>query len=99
MLLTSNYGAFGLHLLIQRNMEFAINYNHGYVVCLLQYDEGWHRKRFFPLRNFGEHQGDARIFKEVDCPSLNDAQLKMLIKNYRNDIIYKRINSRRFVRE
>ena len=54
-------------------MEFAINYNNGYVVCLVAYDETWKRKRFFPLRNFGEHQGDARLFKEADCPDLTDA--------------------------
>lgn len=80
-------------------MEFAINYLNGYNVCLVAYDENWKRKRFFPLRNFGEHQGDARIYKEVDCPSLTDAQLRMLIKSYRNSTIYKRINSKRFVKE
>lgn len=80
-------------------MEFAINYDNGYVVCLVAYDEQWRRKRFFPLRNFGEHQGDARLFKEVDCPNLSDAQLRMLIKSYNPKVIYKRINSRRFVKE
>jgi hypothetical protein len=65
----------------------------------LAYDEKWKRKRFFPLRNFGEHQGDARMFKEVDCPELTDSQLRMLIKSYDNRIIYKRINGRRFIKE
>lgn len=83
----------------QNNMEFALQYHNGYVVCLLMYDEGWRRKRYFPLRNFGEHQGDARIYKDVDCPLLTDAQIKMLIKQYRNDIVYKRINSHKFIRD
>ena len=80
-------------------MEFAINYEDGYVVCLVAYDEQWKRKRFFPLRNFGEHQGDARLFKEVDCPNLSDIQLRLLIKSYNPNTKYKRINSRRFVKE
>ena len=80
-------------------MEFAITYNNGYVVNILAYDEKWKRKRFFPLRNFGEHHGDARMFKEVDCPELTDSQLRMLINSYNNKIIYKRINGRRFVKE
>lgn len=80
-------------------MEFAINYEDGYVVCLVAYDEQWKRKRFFPLRNFGEHQGDARLFKEADCPNLSDTQLRLLIKSYNPNTKYKRINSRRFVKE
>ena len=80
-------------------MEFGINYNNGYVVNLIAYDEKWKRKKFFPLRNFGEHQGDARIFKEIDCPSLTDSQLRMLIKTYNPAVIFKRINSKRFIKE
>lgn len=80
-------------------MEFAINYNKGYVVCLVAYDDTWKRKRFFPLRNFGEHQGDARLFKEADCPNMTDAQLRMLIRAYNPTTIYKRINSKRFIKE
>ena len=80
-------------------MEFAISYNNGYVVNLVAYDDTWKRKRYYPLRNFGEHQGDARIFKEADCPNLTDAQLRMLIKSYRSTTIYKRINSKQFIKE
>lgn len=39
------------------------------------------------------------MFKYVDCPELTDNQIRMLIKNYNPDVIYKRINSRRFVRD
>lgn len=80
-------------------MELAINYENGYVVCLVAYDEHWKRKRLFPLRNFGDHQGDAKIFKECDCPDLTDAQLKMLIKNYDPNTVFKRINNKRFIKE
>lgn len=78
-------------------MEFAINYNNGYVVCLVAYDECWKRKRFFPLRNFGDHQGDARLFKEVDCPDLSDVQLRLLIRSYKSSVSYKRINNKKFI--
>lgn len=80
-------------------MEFCINYENGYVVCLVAFDINWGRKRFFRLRNFGEHQGMARIYKEVDCPSLSYAHLQLLIKNYTPNRIYKRISSSRFVIE
>lgn len=80
-------------------MQFGINYDNGYVVCVLMYDERGLIRRWYPLRNFGEHQGDARIFKECDCPRLTDVQISLLTKNYRKDVIYKRINSRRFVVE
>lgn len=76
--------------------EFAINYNNGYIVCLVAYCDTWKRKRFYPLRNFGEHQGDARIFKESDCLDLTDAQILMLIKSYKPTTIFKRLSSKRF---
>ena len=79
-------------------MQFGINWNDGYEVTVLMADEHGYL-RYFPLRNFGEHQGDARIFKEVDCPKLTDAQIRMLIKNYDPKVKYKRISGTRFVRE
>ena len=62
-------------------MQFGINWNDGYEVTVLMVGEHGYL-RHFTLRNFGEHQGDARIFKEADCPNLTDAQIRMLIKNY-----------------
>ncbi len=79
-------------------MQFGINWNDGYEVTVLMVGEHGYL-RHFPLRNFGEHQGDARNFKEVDCPKLTDAQIRMLIKNYDPKVKYKRISGTRFVRE
>ena len=79
-------------------MQFGINWNDGYEVCVLMDDERGLR-RWLPLRNFGLHQGDARIFKEVDCPDLTDAQLRMLIKRFDRSVKYKRINGKHFVKE
>ena len=79
-------------------MKFGINWNDGYEVTVLMVGEHGYL-RHYPLRNFGEHQGAARIFKEVDCPELTDTQLRMLIKNYDPKVKYKRINGKRFVRE
>lgn len=79
-------------------MQFATNYNDGYEVAVLMEDECGFR-RWQPLRNFGEHQGDAKIFKYVDCPKLTDTQLRMLAKHFDRSVKYKRINGKRFIRE
>lgn len=76
-------------------MQFGINWNEGYEVCVLTEDERGLR-RWMPLRNFGEHQGDARIFKEADCPDLTDTQIRLLIKSFDRKKKYKRINSKTF---
>ena len=79
-------------------MQFGINWNDGYEVTVIMPDErGFIRHH--PLRNFGHHQGDARIFKEVDCPKLSDAEIRMLIKQYDKKIKYRRINGRKFIKE
>lgn len=79
-------------------MEFAINYNNGYEVAVLMEDERGQR-RWMPLRNFGERQGDAKCFKYYDCPDLTDTQLRMLIKHFDRSVKYERINGKRFVRQ
>lgn len=79
-------------------MQFGINWNDGYEVCVLMEDERGLR-RWLPLRNFGHRQGDARIFKEVDCPDLTDIQLRMLTKSFDRSVKYERINGKRFVRQ
>ena len=48
-------------------MQFGINWNEGYEVCVLMPDERGLRK-WFPLRNFGDREGDAKAFKYFDCP-------------------------------
>ena len=62
-------------------MWFSLNWNNGYEVGVNMPDEQGYIK-YHPLRNFGEHQGDAKLFQLVDCPKLTDLQLRMLIKNY-----------------
>ncbi len=78
-------------------MQFGINWNDGYEVCALMEDE-WGLRRWLPLRNFGHRQGDARIFKEEDCPDLTEFQLRMLTKRYDSSVKYKRTNGRHFVK-
>lgn len=79
-------------------MQFAINYNDGYEVCvLMENEQGF--VRFHPLRNFGDHQGDAKIYKLHDCPNLSDMQIRALVKNFRREVKYKRVSERRFIRE
>lgn len=79
-------------------MQFGINYNDGYEVAVLMEDERGLR-RWLPLRNFGDRQGDAIVFKYNDCPKLSDAQLRMLIKRFDRNVKYERINERRFVKQ
>lgn len=79
-------------------MQFGINWNDGYEVCILMHDERG-LLRWQPLRNFGDRQGDARIFKEVDCPDLTDTQIRMLVKKFDRNVKYVRINSRRFIKQ
>lgn len=66
------------------------NTSDGYVVSVLR-ENSW-----FPLRNFGERQGDAIEFRYYDCPHLNESQIKMLIRNYDKDRKFIRIDSRHF---
>lgn len=79
-------------------MEFAINWNEGYEVAVLMVYEGGIR-RWRPLRNFGDRQGDAKAFKYLDCPDLSDTQIRMLVKNFDRNVKYERINGRKFLRQ
>ena len=79
-------------------MQFGLEYRDGYEVTVLMEDERGLR-RWHPLRNFGDRQGDAKMFKMVDCPDLTDTQIRMLIKNFDSSVKYERINGRRFVKQ
>ena len=79
-------------------MWYGVNWNDGYEVGVNMVDEHGYF-RYHPLRNFGDHQGDAKMFQEVDCPQLTDLQLRSLIKNYNPSIKYRRINGKRFAKE
>lgn len=75
-----------------------MEYRDGYEVTVLMEDERGLR-RWFPLRNFGDRQGDAKMFKYMDCPKLTDVQIRMLIKYFNRSIKYERVNGRKFIRQ
>lgn len=69
---------------------------HGYIVSVY-YDIDrngnfhWHR-----LRNFGDRQGDAIMFRDYDVPRLDEHSLRLLIKNFDIKRKVERINNRHF---
>lgn len=78
--------------------QFGLEYSNGYVVTALGVKVDGFRK-WFPIRNFGPHQGDARIFKECDVCNLTQNDIIMLANNYNPNRVYRRINAHRFVLE
>lgn len=75
-------------------MNFSICNSHdGYIVMAEVEDRIWK-----PLRNFGDRQGDAIMFRDYDCPKLNDSQIKILVREYSVDKRYKRLSGRKFVK-
>ena len=80
-------------------MEFGINFENGdYVVLvLLRNEENGGFPRWYRLRNFGLRQGDAKCYKNFDCPRLTYRQIKMLIKNYNKNVKWERISCTKFV--
>ena len=83
-----------LHFQTCSEMMFQVENNpEGYVVSCY-HDLQWH-----PLRNFGERQGDARFFKEYDCPKLEDGMIRALIKHYDPSVKYIRLNGGRFKKQ
>lgn len=79
-------------------MTFVLNYNEGYEVCVVMCNERG-QLTTMPLRNFGDRQGDAKIYQEHDCPHLSLEQVKSLAKGFKRSVKYKRISERRFVKE
>lgn len=79
-------------------MRFVLNYNDGYEVGVVMMNEHG-TVTTQPLRNFGERQGDAKIYQEVDCPKLSEPQIRMLVKLYDPEVKYKRVDGIRFVRQ
>ena len=80
-------------------MYFVLNYNEGYEVGVVMWDELYGRQRTYPLRNFGERQGDAKVFQLCDCPHLDLRTIQQLAKRYDSRVKYRRESARRFVRE
>ena len=79
-------------------MRFVLNYNKGYEVGVIMWND-YGRYGTYPLRNFSDRQGDAMIFKMVDCPKLNDYQIRTLIKNYNPDVKYIRVSGTQFKKQ
>lgn len=79
-------------------MRFVLNYNKGYEVGVVMCNDYGHYSTC-PLRNFGDRQGDAIIFKMVDCPKLNDYQIRTLVKNYNPDVKYIRVSGTQFKKQ
>lgn len=79
-------------------MTFVLDYNEGYEVCVV-----WANAMGYittePLRNFGDRQGDAKIYQQHDCQHLSVAQLRALVKNFDRRVKYHRISERRFIRQ
>ena len=79
-------------------MQYSIRWNDGYEVCVLMTNERGYTQ-YYPLRNFGERQGDAIIYKAEDCPKLTEFNLKGLIKRYHKEDKWIRINGRKFIKQ
>ena len=77
---------------------FQIRNENGYIVDVHILDNDgvmrWH-----PIRNFGDRQGDARAYKEFDCPELDEAHLRVLIRQYDPGVKYIRVKKHRFARQ
>lgn len=76
-------------------MIFGLDWNDGYLVSVHILDEKGNG-RWYPLRNFGDRQGDARIYREEDCPKLTEADIKMTIRSYRADVKYIRLGFKKY---
>lgn len=79
----------------QTEMTFVINYNRGYEVGVVMVGEDGYL-RTYPLRNFGQRQGDAMMFRQHDCPRLSMLQIKSLINRYDPSTKYNRIDENTF---
>lgn len=79
-------------------MLFAVNNTaDGYVVEAYMREENG-CGHWYPLRNFGDREGHAKEFANIDCPKLTDIQLRQLAKRYDKSFVYKRVSSVRFLR-
>lgn len=55
--------------------------------------------RWRPLRNFGWFEGHANEFKDIDCPKMEERQLKILADRYRPEVKYYRVNGKQFKKQ
>lgn len=82
-------------------MQFQIsNTPQGYVVeAYVVDDPNSLRGHWYPLRNFGDREGDARAFQHYDCPQLPDTIIQALIRAYNPETKYIRVSSARFIKQ
>jgi len=70
----------------------------GYVVGIYLRDEygmgHWHR-----LRNFGDSEGDAKAFRDIDLPELTDVKITALIRQYDHCTVYRRAGKNRYIKQ
>ena len=79
-------------------MMFQIsNTDKGYVVEAFWPDKDGNR-HWEPLRNFGDRQGDAIEYRDIDCPELDDKTIRIIIERYDPDVRYMRVKKHRFYR-
>lgn len=79
-----------------KDMYFALDYDKGYIVtCTKVYRDGFYATR--PLRKF-ICQGDAMIYKEVDCSKLTDIQIELMAKRYNPENKYLRTNKGKLIK-
>lgn len=76
-------------------MFYSINYDNGYIVTCSGHWADGNFKSDLPLRKF-KNEGDAKIFKEHDCPQLTDSQLKALVKHYNPNVKFIRLGENKY---
>ena len=70
----------------------------GYVVEVY-WPDAFGNYHWHPLRNFGDRQGDAIDFRDIDCPTYEPKLIQTLIKMYDKQNKYKRLDGRRLYRQ
>lgn len=69
------------------------------IVVEAQFEETSGLSHWRPLRNFGWLEGHANEFKDIDCPNMEERQLKMLADRYRPEVKYYRVNGKQFKKQ
>lgn len=80
-------------------MRFQKVCTHDGIVVECEFEETSGLRHWRPLRNFGWFEGHANEFKDIDCPKMEERQLKMLADRYRPEVKYCRVNGKNFKRQ
>ena len=65
-----------------------INKQGDYIVEIFSDHEQYGLRRWYPLINFGDHQGDAKLFKLRMVENYDDGFLIKMAKKYQSDVKY-----------